>query len=335
MDPHGGPAPHPAYGFQLNPQAIPGVPPEGEAVLAWETQEIALADGRHADLHRPKVGFRDLHYGPIGADVPTSLRNAPPLIGLGLLEAVPETAILALAQNQKHAGGAVHGHPNLVWDEEAQKLRLGRFGQKANQPSLKQQIAGAFVEDLGLTSRLYPQETCTDEQFACRAAGSHHPELADAQLDAIVTSIRAAAVPARRKQDDDEVKRGEVLFHGLGCATCHAPSLPLGESAPQPRLIGQTIHPYTDLLVHDMGGGLADGRADFQASGSEWRTPPLWGLGLSGLSGESQNYLHDGRANSLEEALLWHGGEALQAREAFRSLDRSSREALLSFLNSL
>lgn len=335
MDARGGPAPHPAYGAQFNPQAIPGVSSEGEATLIWQKQDVAYDDGTVVSLRRPHVAFHDLGYGPIDPDIPVSLRNAQPLIGLGLLEAVPDDFVLELARSQRKANSEVHGHPNYVWDEELQKIRMGRFGQKANQPSVKQQVAAAFVEDLGLTSSVYPHETCAAVQSACLARSSTRPELTDAQLDAVVLSMRAAAAPGRRKIDEDDVKRGEVLFQNIGCASCHAPSLPIGDDAPLPEPAERTIHPYTDLLLHDMGEGLADGRPDFQASGSEWRTAPLWGLGLPAESAERQNYLHDGRASSLEQAVLWHGGEARRAQEAFRALDKSSREALLSFINSL
>ncbi|ACB96536.1 di-heme oxidoredictase family protein [Beijerinckia indica] len=335
QDAHGGPLPHEAYGLQLNPRALPGVLAEGEASLHWETRRVRFNDDTEVELRRPILHWQALNLGPIDAETLVSLRNAQPLVGLGLLEAVPETEILHLAEAQKQAGGPVHGMPNQVWDFASGRLQLGRFGQKANQPSLQQQIASAFAEDLGVTSMLQPRESCTPAETACLDRLSPSPELSDADLDAITTFLREAAVPARRNQDDADVIEGTHLFETIGCGQCHTDTLHLGPAAPLPNLKGAAIHPFTDLLLHDMGEGLADGRPDFAANGRQWRTPPLWGLGVLRQTGQTENYLHDGRARTLSEAILWHGGEAETAREAFRMLPASERQALLTFLNSL
>jgi CxxC motif-containing protein (DUF1111 family) len=328
-DAHGGPQPHPAYGGQLNPEGVPGVAGEGRAILSYELFETRLADGTGIELRRPRVALTDLAYGPVEGSALTSLRNAPPVFGLGLLEAIPEPQILEGTENG--------GKANYVFDIESRAAKLGRFGLKANQPSLKQQIANAFAEDIGISSELFPGDNCTKAETACieAAKSASRAELSQAQLDAVLLYTRALAPPARRNVDDARVQKGEGLFRISGCAACHRESFTLGAFGPMPALEGEEIHPYTDLLLHDMGADLADGRPDFLAGPRDWRTPPLWGLGLAGKFGDGGNYLHDGRARSPAEAILWHGGEAEAAASAFRKLSREERDALLAFLNSL
>jgi len=326
----GAPLPHPVYGAQLNPEGVPGVPGEGRAVLRYELFETKLADGTIVAMRRPRVAVEDLAYGPLEPETLTSLRNAPPVFGLGLLETVPEAEIVALAAQNG-------GRANYVFDIESAATKLGRFGLKANQPGLKQQIANAFAEDIGISSSLFPGENCTPAETACldAAKGAPQVELTPAQLAEVLDYIRALAPPARRDLGDARVKRGEALFEASGCAACHRETLTLGPFAPLPALEGAQIHPYTDLLLHDMGDDLADGRGDFLAGPRDWRTAPLWGLGLAGKFGDAANFLHDGRARSIAEAILWHGGEAQAAADAFRKLGAPEREALLTFLDSL
>jgi len=334
--PGSAPRPHPAYGDQFNPDGIPGVPGEGKATLVWSEQPERLADGTVIPLRAPALRLSGLAYGPIDPGTLTSVRMAPPLVGLGLLEAVPEAALLALADPDDRDGDGVRGRPNLVWDAARGGFAIGRFGLKANQPSLRQQNAGAFDGDLGLTSSLFPDHGCTPVQAACRTAASKPaPELSDEQLDAVTLYTRALAVPARRGADDPLVRIGEGLFAAAGCAACHTPTLRAGPLPDLPGSAERDIHPYTDLLLHDLGEGLADGRPDFQATGRQWRTPPLWGLGLTAVVTDHPTYLHDGRARTVLEAILWHGGEAEPAREAVRRMPSLNRTALLAFLNSL
>lgn len=337
--PGGAPEPHPVYGDQFNPDGIPGVPGEGGATLVWREQVERLADGTPVALRRPELRLRTLAYGPLEPDVMTSVRMAPPVIGLGLLEAVPEADLLALADPDDRDGDGVRGRVNLVWDSARGAFAIGRFGLKANQPSLRQQNAGAFDGDLGLTSPLFPRHGCMAPQTACRAAAGlaekTGPELSDEQLDVVTLYVRLLAVPARRNADDPLVRAGEGLFAAAGCPACHVPTLRTGPAPALPELAGHTIHPYTDLLLHDMGEGLADGRPDFQATGRQWRTPPLWGLGLTAAVADRATYLHDGRARSPLEAILWHGGEAEAAREVVRRMPSLNRKALLAFLDSL
>ncbi|MDH0303363.1 MULTISPECIES: di-heme oxidoredictase family protein [unclassified Pseudomonas] len=330
---HGEPAPHPLYGDQLNEQGIPGVPGEGRALLDWEEHPLPLGDDETVMLRKPALRFEALAYGLPGP-VRTSARVAPPVFGLGLLEAIEASTLQALADAPKPDG--VKGRINQVWSVERKRLEPGRFGLKANQPDLRQQIASAMHGDLGITSPLYPQQNCTSLQRACRQAPvGGEPELDGLQLSDLHYYFAHLAVPARRDRDKPEVIEGERLFAALGCVACHTPSVQTGEHPDFPSLPRQRIEPYSDLLLHDMGEGLADGREDFRASGREWRTPPLWGLGLSQTVAPGSGYLHDGRARSLSEAILWHGAEAEAARERYRQLPRTARQALEAFLMSL
>jgi len=263
-----------------------------------------------------------------------ALRLAPPVIGLGLLEAVPDEAINELAARPPVAG--IRGHANRVWDESRGQTVLGRFGLKANHGSVREQVAAAFINDIGLSTPVYPEQNCPAMQRGCKelmVAG--RPEITALRLAGTELYIRALSVPVRRQLDDPQVIRGEQLFAQAHCAVCHVPQLQTAAFAELPQLGGQIIHPFTDLLVHDMGEGLADGRPDFLAGAREWRTPPLWGIGLSQKVNGAGAFLHDGRARNFIEAILWHGGEAEASREAFRRLARSDREALVAFLQSL
>jgi CxxC motif-containing protein (DUF1111 family) len=333
--PHGAPNPLPDYGDQLQTFGIPRfIPPEGQVHVRWREQEVTLGDGEIVVLRAPDVQISDLNYGPLGEGVMMSARVAPSLVGVGLLDAVPEQTILALAAREPVAG--IHGHPNYVWDVAAQRRVLGRFGLKANHPNLRQQIAAAFIGDIGLSTSLFPDQNCPGVQQACREmmfAGK--PEITDYRLETVDAYVRFAAVPARRDVDDPEVKRGGQLFAEARCSVCHVTELTTSASAPLSALAQQTIHPYTDLLLHDMGEGLADHRPDFEAGGSDWRTAPLWALGLSATVNGNANLLHDGRARNVTEAILWHGGEAVVSREAFRSMPAVDRASLVRFVQSL
>ena len=330
--PHGAPLPVPAYGDQLNDGAIPGVPREGRAFVAYSRRMVTLAGGESVDMRTPVIGFRDLAFGPFGADVLVSARIGPAVFGLGLLEAVSEETLTALAARP----GPRAGRLNRVRDDATQRLVPGRFGAKANQPSVRQQVATAFLGDLGITSTLYPRQNCTAVQSACQSApDGGTPELSGVQLDDLVTYLEWLAVPARRDRDQPEVRRGERLFASYGCADCHVPQLTAAIAGPAGEAREQTIQPWTDLLLHDLGSGLADGRPDFAATGSEWRTAPLWGVGLAEHVGGRVGYLHDGRARTLLEAILRHGGEADDARAAVVAAAPAERAALLAFLKSL
>jgi CxxC motif-containing protein (DUF1111 family) len=211
-------------------------------------------------------------------------------------------------------------------------MRVGRFGLKANTPTIVDQVGGAFNNDMGITSSSFPNEPCYDAIPTCL---THAPDISDTVLQAVVAYVRTLGVPARRNIHATSVQRGATVFVSVGCAGCHVPTLVTGTVSNEPELSNQTIHPYTDLLLHDMGPGLADNRPDFAASGSQWRTRPLWGIGLTQLVNGRLNFLHDGRAQSLLEAIMWHGGQAASAQRQVQQLSTSDRNALLDFLNSL
>ena len=257
------------------------------------------------------------------------------MIGLGLLEALPEARLEALADPDDEDGDGISGRINRVYDHERGETAVGRFGWKAEQPTVLQQTAGALLGDMGISSRLFREQNCTAAQTACLAAkDGGEPEIEDAILDKLVLYARTLAVPARRGADGEEVLRGKLLFGEAGCDSCHTPRHETGEGA-LPELSDQTIWPYTDLLLHDMGDALSDERPSFAAEGREWRTPPLWGLGLVRAVNGHQFLLHDGRARGFAEAILWHGGEGEAAAEAFGAMPAEDRAALLAFLESL
>jgi len=345
QDEHGGPKPHPNYGDQIQTQGLMGqdrdatylgerVPPEANLYLDWQETPTTFADGEKIMLRRPRLRVEKLNFGPLGAEVMYSLRIAQPTFGLGLLEAVSEADILALAEKQKAQG--VNGHPNYVWDGIGKRVALGRFGWKSNQPSIRQQIAAALHGDIGVTSPLFDKENCPPVQKDCAyQPPGNQPELVEADWDELEFWTQALAVPARRNVGDPDFKSGARLFAEAKCAACHVPEMKAGALPGLAQIQGQVFHAYTDLLLHDMGEELADGRPDFKAGPRDWRTPPLWGLGLSQTVSGSTAMLHDGRARNVIEAILWHGGEAETAREAFRNMPKADREALLKFLSSI
>ena len=267
----------------------------------------------------------------------TSLRIANQLVGVGLLEAVAEEQILERADPQDLDGDGISGRPNRVWNLDRQVTALGRFGWKANQPDVLQQVASAFFADMGITNRLFPVDACRADDLACERQMLHDGsfDINSDDLAKVVLYTRALAVPAQRNHTAPNVQRGRALFFDLGCETCHRARMTTAEHPTIPALSNQSIKPYSDMLLHDMGPGLADGRPDFEATGSEWRTPPLWGIGLIRVVNKHTFFLHDGRARNLQEAILWHGGEALAAQQSYLNLPRRDREALLAFLESL
>jgi len=329
-------APEPSYGGQLQDMAIPGVAPEGKVRLRYSTEQVRFADGTEVELRRPEIELNDLAYGDMHPETRMSLRIAPPMIGLGLLEAIPEEALLANADADDRNRDGISGRPNRVFDQTTRQTVIGRFGWKAGQPSLNQQNADAFFNDMGLSTSLLSGSSCTDRQTECRAMpDGGEPEVSDNILAQVLFYTRNLGVPARRNVGDPQVLAGKTLFHRAGCQSCHVPQFTTAADAAEPELANQLIRPYTDLLLHDMGEGLADDRAEFEANGREWRTPPLWGIGLTqAVSGHTQ-FLHDGRARNLLEAILWHGGEAERSRQIVLGFDQDERNALLSFLESL
>lgn len=328
------PTPHPMYGPQFQDQAILGQLPDGSVQVIWEDVNGTYDDGTAYTLRKPNYDFVNLNYGALG-NIQFSPRVAPQVIGLGLLEAVEESTILAMADESDVNGDGISGKPNYVLEHRTGQLKLGRFGWKANQPSLEQQNAGAFVNDMGLTNPIFTEAFCPPTVDCDALADGGNPEVPEASLEKVTTYTRLLAVPGRRDYETQEVLRGKQSFLTIGCGDCHRPSLNTGSTAAFSVLENQTIRPFTDLLLHDMGPGLADGRPEFRATGQEWRTPPLWGIGLIETVNEHTNLLHDGRARNMEEAILWHGGEAETAKDKFKALSQTEREELLLFLKSL
>lgn len=328
--------PEPTYGDQLQDDALDSITAEAQFTIEYTEKPGSFPDGETYSLRAPIYRITKLANGEITPTVLISPRLANQMIGLGLLEAVPAEVLLAASDPTDLNNDGISGRPNWVWDMYNQTTALGRFGWKANQPSLLQQVAAAFSADMGISNDLFPEQVCSAAQKACAAAASGgHPEISADDLLNVVLYSTTLAVPAQRDYTQPIVLQGEQLFSQIGCASCHTPSLKTGIHPTVPVLSNQIIHPYTDLLLHEMGSGLADDRPDFQANGAEWRTPPLWGIGALPIVNPQAFYLHDGRARSLLEAILWHGGEAAAVTEAFRQLSPTEREALLAFLRSL
>jgi len=336
VDALGAPLAEPSYGRQFQDSAIQNVATEGRVQISYTESEGSFADGERYTLRTPTVELIDLAYGPLAETVQLSPRVGSQIIGLGLLEAISEETLLANADPDDLDGDGISGRPNYVWDLLAEEAAIGRFGWKANQPNLIQQVASAFSADMGITTELFPLPDCTSVQAKCLAAPhGGDPEIDEDDLQKVVLYTSTLAVPARRNWQDQEVLHGKQIFSDVGCASCHLPSITTGEHPRFAELSNQTIRPYTDLLLHDMGPGLADDRPHFEASGSEWRTPPLWGIGLIEPINKHTYFLHDGRARSLLEAILWHGGEAESSKDAVLELDKAERNALIKFLESL
>ncbi|WP_426753644.1 di-heme oxidoredictase family protein [Myxococcus sp. Y35] len=326
-----GRGPHPLYGAQLDVRHVDGQGAEGTVEVTYEEVTGRFATGEAFSLHRPSYRFTALSQGPLGEGARFSPRVAPVNFGLGLLEAIPEAALLAHEDPDDRDQDGISGRANRIQDAASGQPRLGRFGWKANQPTLHQQVAHALVTDMGLTTAMFPRE-----QGSAPRDAAAEPEVSPEELDALLFYTRLVAVPQRRDWEAPTVLRGKAVFGAIGCAQCHLATPFVTEDVPGfPELSGQRIRPYTDLLLHDMGEGLADDRPDGLATGTEWRTPPLWGIGLVKAVNGHTRFLHDGRARNLEEAVLWHGGEAAPAQERYTRLPLTDRQALLAFLESL
>ncbi|GAB4240781.1 MAG: di-heme oxidoredictase family protein [Elainellaceae cyanobacterium] len=319
--PSGNALPVPGIGTQVQEQGVYGYEPEAVVEVIWQEQTGTYGDSTPYSLRSPQLQVSRWDGTSLTEGVALSNRIPQPVFGVGLLEAVPESEILQIADPEDHDSDGISGRPNRVWDVVQQREVLGRFGWKANTPTLLQQSAAAYVNDMGVTNPLFPDTDNTQD-------------IGMDILEAAAVYVQTLGVPSRTLLDNPQVQQGEKLFASANCAACHVAELRTGNHE-IPALVNQTIHAYTDLLLHDMGSGLADDRPDFQASGSEWRTPPLWGVGLVQTVLPYSGYLHDGRARTLEEAILWHGGEAEASKEAFRTMSADDRAALIQFLRSL
>ena len=335
--------PDPVYGGQLQDVAVQGHFAEGRMQITYEEIPVELADGEVVTLRKPSYSVSNLGYGPLHRDVMLSPRVAQPMIGLGLLEAIDEADVLAQADPDDRDGDGISGRANRVWSDEQGKVLLGRFGWKAGNPDVRQQSAHAFNGDIGISNVIATSAwgDCTAAQDRCRDAPDGNTEAQDGleaskqMLDLVVFYSRNLAVPARRDVDDPQVLAGKKLFYESGCIDCHRPKYVTRRDPSQPEQSFQLIWPYSDLLLHDMGPGLADNRPEGRADGQEWRTPPLWGIGLTETVNGHTFFLHDGRARNLLEAILWHGGEAEAAKQKVVAMSKAKRDQLIRFLNSL
>lgn len=335
--------PDPVYGRQFQDHSTTTVKAEGRFDVSYSEQQITLADGIVVSLRRPTYTLNDLAYGELDPRTIVAPRIAPQMIGLGLLEAIAAEDIIALADPDDADGDGVSGRANMAIDRASGQAVLGRFGLKAGKPSVKEQVAAAFFNDIGISTTLNPAGygDCTESQTKCRSAPDGNTplhddaEISDDGLEFVVFYSRNLGVPERRNPGATDVLRGKEVFYNIGCVSCHRPKFVTERLVDQPEQSFQLIWPYTDMLLHDMGEGLADGLPAGRATGSEWRTPPLWGIGLTEQVSGHTNFLHDGRARNLLEAILWHGGEGEASKNKVIELSTADREALLAFVESL
>jgi CxxC motif-containing protein (DUF1111 family) len=334
--------PEPTYGLQIQDFAAAGLPAEGKVEIAYEDVPVRLTGGEVVVLRKPTLTIGNPGFGPLADGALLSARIAPAMGGMGLLEAIHPADIMAHADPNDADGDGISGRPNMIGDGKG-GLSIGRFGWKAIQPTVEEQTAHAFAGDMGLSTPVLPDHwgDCTEAETPCRAMPNGAQERLGAEevprdlLDLVVFYSKNLALPARTASEDATVLKGKQAFYEAGCASCHVPKYVTSRDADHEAQRFQLIWPYTDLLLHDMGDGLADGRPEGQADGREWRTPPLWGIGVAGTISEEAGFLHDGRARTLKEAILWHGGEAQRARDTFAAMDKQNRDALISFLESL
>lgn len=330
---HGEPNPLPGFGTQLQTRAIDGELAEGHFIFSYNNNVVTYEDGSTVILHNPSHEIIN-PYISMPSNILYSMRNASPIYGLGLLEVVNESDILSRVDETDANSDNISGKANFVWNTSTQQTELGRFGWKASNPTVAQQVAGAFNEDMGVTSAGFNPIENGFGQSNCTSGFGTEPDIPNSIINLVSFYVQTLAVPAPRNLGDPQVQQGRQIFYDLHCDGCHTTQLQTGESD-IPQLSNQEIYPYTDMLIHDMGEVLADGRPDFLASTNEWRTPPLWGIGLTHVVNPNARFLHDGRAATLEEAILWHGGEAHWIIEYFKELPLSDRQALLAFLNAL
>lgn len=332
VDANGGPIPLTGFGGQLQTKAIFGYQPEAKVDISYIEQLNQFINGETYSLRQPQYAFYD-SYIPMPATYNYSPRIAPPVFGLGLLEAVSENEILSYADVNDTNGDGISGKPNYVYDHITQQIKLGRFGWKASEPTLYQQAAKAYNGDMGITSPYFALENSFGQQQ--NDTITDDPEVDDYKVVLTAFYTQSLAVPARRNVEDEIVKRGKNIFTAANCNGCHRMQMQTGINPNVPSVNNQNIRPYTDMLLHDMGPSLADNMFVFNANGQEWRTPPLWGIGLTKVVNGHSNFLHDGRARNLLEAIMWHGGEAEASKNYIKNLTKEDREALLQFLESL
>ena len=330
-------SPLPGYGSQIQDKSInkEKISIEVTPNVTFQEKKGHFPDGEEYTLLEPKYEFTNWKYGE-PEKFSFSPRVAPVIYGMGLLSLISEETLKAIADPEDKNKDGISGKINMAFHYKTREQKVGRFGWKASHPDIKQIISVALHQDMGITSELFPNQNCEPEQIQCKKAqGNNKPEIDKDTFDDLDYYTMLVAVPARRYVQDSDVLQGRKLFSGIGCINCHIRELKTGNNLEYPELSNQVIYPYTDLLLHDMGEGLADGVREFSASGKEWRTSPLWGLGMYPLVSQHNRLLHDGRARGVKEAILWHGGEAQQSKEAYMNLTKEQRSAVLEFLRSL
>lgn len=330
---HGEPKGVPGYGTQLQTNAIAGCQAEGQMKYTFEHFYVTYPDGEKVLMHRPSRSVLN-PYQPLPEGVMYSIRQAPPIFGLGLLEALSDKEILSRYEEKDENSDNITGRPNYVWDIYSGKNSLGKFGWKNSTPSVSQQSAEAFHQDMGITSSFFFPHKNGIGQSNYVSTEIHKPDIDSAEVELVSFYLKTLAPPAPRNQDDPIVQRGKKLFNDINCSGCHTPQMRTGDYSIA-ALSHQTIYPYSDLLLHEMGEELADSRPDFEASTNEWKTTPLWGIGLAKHINPNARFLHDGRAATLEESILWHGGESYWVTVAFKNLSREDRQAIIKFMESL
>lgn len=331
-DAHNGPYGIAGFGDQIQNRSIASTIKEADVNITYNEQEFKFDDGEKYYLRFPTYTIANAYMAMQG-DIHISPRVAAPVFGLGLLEAISEQNILANADENDMNKDGISGKANYVWNVVENKTTLGRFGWKANQPSILQQAAAAYNGDMGITSFIFPKENSFGQiQYD---GLNDESEVSDSILHAVDFYLKTLKVPARRNVQDETVKKGKQIFIQSGCESCHKETMQTAVNVSFSLLNNQRIHPYTDMLLHDMGDDLSDQRQDYLAEGNEWRTAPLWGIGLTQKINGHTNFLHDGRARNLMEAILWHGGEAEASKNKVKSLSKNDRNALIKFLESL
>ena len=328
--------PDPNYGYQLNDKAILGVPYEGKATITYSKKAVLYKDKSSLELSVPHYSFHSLSFGPLNTNTKYSGRVAPAVFGLGLIEAIKNEDIMKNEDILDVNNDGISGKANFITDVPSNKKVLGRFGWKATRGTLLHHIAGAASEDMGLTSSIFPKQNCMPIQKECSLQiNGGEPEISEKQINMLQLYMQTLAVPRQRDAQDKEVIQGSKLFTKIGCENCHVSTYRTGQHKDHKELSNRVIKPYSDFLLHNMGPELDDGLQEGKVESREWKTTPLWGIGLVKIVNKHTRFLHDGRARSIEEAILWHGGEGLSSKEKFLSLSAKERRKVLKFLSSL
>ncbi len=322
----------PIYGDQIQTNSIMNVASEAETHIEYTEIKNKFYDGEEYVLIKPDYKIKNLKLGNLDGSVVISPRVAPAIIGMGLIESISENDILKHADPEDFDNDGISGRPNFIMSNG--KKMLGRFGWKANQPTLKDQDAGALLGDMGITTSFHPKQNCNTQQIECMNAHNSGVEMDDDDFNRLVFYTAVLGVPKSRIENKEVISKGEILFQNTECIKCHVSEYKTSKNSFK-QFSHQRISPYSDFLLHDMGDELADNRPDFEANGKEWRTPPLWGIGLTKVVNRHMRLLHDGRARGINEAILWHGGEASGAREKYKKLSNSERKILIQFVEAL